>query len=93
MHRGRNMADDFALSDIKKIAGGEELLAGNFGIEVEGLRVTHDGKLSLKPHPSIFGNKLTNPYITTDFSESQVEIITPTFESIDEAFDFFFIHV
>ena len=31
------MADDFALSDIKKIAGGEELLAGNFGIEVEGL--------------------------------------------------------
>ena len=25
------MADDFALSDIKKIAGGEELLAGNFG--------------------------------------------------------------
>ena len=89
MHRGRNMADDFALSDIKKIAGGEELLAGNFGIEVEGLRVTHNGKLSLRPHPSIFGNKLTNPYITTDFSESQVEIITPTFESIDEAFDFF----
>ena len=40
------MADDFALSDIKKIAGGEELLAGNFGIEVEGLRVTHNGKLS-----------------------------------------------
>ena len=72
------MADDFSLSDIKKIAGGEELLAGNFGIEVEGLRVTHDGKLSLRPHPSIFGNKLTNPYITTDFSESQVEIITPT---------------
>ena len=28
-------------------------------------------------------------YITTDFSESQIEIITPTFDTIDEAFSFF----
>ena len=27
--------------------------------------------------------------ITTDFSESQIEIITPTFDTIDEAFSFF----
>lgn len=84
-----NMDDNFKLSNIKKAASGEELLAGNFGIEVEGLRVTREGHLSLKPHPPIFGNKLSNPYITTDFSESQVEIITPTFDNIDDAFDFF----
>ena len=32
---------------------------------------------------------LTNPLVTTDFSESQIEIITPTFDTIDEAFDTF----
>ena len=83
------MADDFGLSNVKKLVNGEELLAGHFGIEVEGLRVDREGNLSLKPHPKIFGNKLTNPFITTDFSESQIEIITPAFDDIDEAFDFF----
>lgn len=48
-----------------------------------------DGKLSLRPHPSVFGNKSSNPFITTDFSESQIEIITPTFDSIDEAYEVF----
>lgn len=67
----------------------EEILAGSFGIEWESLRAHSDGKLSLTPHPEIFGDKLTNPLVTTDFSESQIEIITPTFDSIDEAFDIF----
>ncbi len=67
----------------------EEILKGSFGIEWESLRAHSDGKLSLTPHPEVFGDKLTNPLITTDFSESQIEIITPTFDSIDEAFDVF----
>ena len=67
----------------------DEILAGSFGIEWESLRAKDDGKLSLTPHPAIFGDKLTNPLITTDFSESQIEIITPTFDTIDEAFDTF----
>ena len=46
-------------------------------------------ELSLTPHPEVFGDKLTNPLITTDFSESQIEIITPTFNTIDKAFDTF----
>lgn len=66
-----------------------EILAGSFGIEWECLRAKGDGKLSLTPHPEIFGDKLTNPLVTTDFSESQIEIITPTFDTIDEAFDTF----
>ena len=67
----------------------DEILAGLFGIEWESLRVHSDGKLSLTPHPEVFGDKLTNPLVTTDFSESQIEIITPTFDSIDEAFNVF----
>ena len=66
-----------------------EILAGSFGIEWECLRAKGEGQLSLTPHPEIFGDKLTNPLVTTDFSESQIEIITPTFNTIDEAFDTF----
>ena len=66
-----------------------EIFAGSFGIEWESLRAKGEGELSLTPHPAIFGDKLTNPVVTTDFSESQIEIITPTFNTLDEAFDSF----
>ena len=76
------------LKDLSKLSS-EEILAGSFGIEWEALRVKSDGNLALSPHPAIFGDKLTNPLITTDFSESQIEIITPTFDSVEEAFNTF----
>lgn len=66
-----------------------EILAGSFGIEWESLRARGEGELSLTPHPKAFGDKYTNPLITTDFSESQIEMITPAFNTIDEAFDTF----
>ena len=66
-----------------------EILEGSFGIEWESLRANGDGELSLTPHPEIFGDKFKNPLITTDFSESQIEIITPAFDTIDEAFSTF----
>lgn len=66
-----------------------EILKGSFGIEWESLRVKNDGQLSLTPHPTVFGDKLKNPLVTTDFSESQIEIITPTFNKIDKAYDTF----
>ena len=65
-----------------------DLLKGNFGIEREMLRVNRDGELSKKPHPEAFGDKLTNPYITTDFSESQIEVITPPMSTVNEAYNF-----
>jgi len=65
----------------------EDILTAGFGIEREGLRVTPLGKLALTPHPPIFGDKLENPYITTDFSESQVEIVTPVFHSVRETYE------
>ena len=46
------------------------------GIEKESLRVRTDGSLALTPHPEPLGAALTHPHITTDFSESQLELIT-----------------
>ncbi|NQZ86447.1 MAG: glutamate--cysteine ligase [Colwellia sp.] len=47
------------------------------GIEREGLRVLPEGRLSLKPHYKSLGSALTHPYITTDYSETLLEFITP----------------
>ena len=46
------------------------------GIEKESLRVRPDGTLATTPHPAPLGSALTHPHITTDFSESQLELIT-----------------
>jgi glutamate--cysteine ligase len=48
------------------------------GVEKESLRVHPDGNLALTPHPAALGAALTHPHITTDFSESQLELITGT---------------
>ncbi|MCO7176294.1 glutathione synthase [Sporolactobacillus kofuensis] len=57
---------------------------GKFGLERENLRINADGTLALTPHPQAFGNKHTNSEITTDFSESQLELVTPVASSIHE---------
>ena len=46
------------------------------GIEKESLRVRPDGALAMTPHPGALGSALTHPYITTDFCEAQLELIT-----------------
>src|SRR5512146_1600055 len=46
------------------------------GIEKESLRVRRDGSLATTPHPIALGSALKHPRITTDFSESQPELIT-----------------
>lgn len=48
----------------------------NIGLEKEGLRVTDSGSLSISRHPEKLGATLTHPCITTDFAESQLELIT-----------------
>ena len=54
------------------------------GIEKESLRISPDGHISLSSHPLALGSSLTNPFITTDFSESLLEFITPVYSDIDE---------
>lgn len=58
------------------------------GIEKEGLRVDKSGQLSKAPHPEGLGSALSNPTITTDYSESLLELITPVFERGDKAIDY-----
>ncbi|MEO7151632.1 MAG: glutamate--cysteine ligase [Burkholderiaceae bacterium] len=53
-----------------------ELQAMRRGIEKESLRANPDGSLALTPHPAALGSALTHPHITTDFSESQIELVT-----------------
>ncbi|MBS6888322.1 MAG: bifunctional glutamate--cysteine ligase GshA/glutathione synthetase GshB [Clostridium sp.] len=76
------------LNTFKALFTSDEILRGNFGVEREGLRVGVKGELSKNKHPKVFGNKIMNPYITTDFSESQLELITPVFNTSKEVYDF-----
>lgn len=58
------------------------------GLEKECLRVDSDARLSRNPHPREWGSKLTHPYISTDYSEAQPELITPYFEREETALKF-----
>jgi glutamate--cysteine ligase len=53
------------------------------GIEKESLRARADGALATTPHPAALGSPLTHPHITTDFSESQLELISGAHTSVD----------
>ena len=64
------------------------LLQGKWGLEREAQRVTQKGNLALTPHPKSLGDKQTNPEITTDFSESQLELITPPLSMIEDVYQY-----
>tara|TARA_R100000687_G_scaffold7679_2_gene7278 strand:+ start:11684 stop:13297 length:1614 start_codon:yes stop_codon:yes gene_type:complete len=54
------------------------------GIEREALRIQPNGKLAQTPHNEKLGAALTHEYITTDFSESLLEFITPPEQDADK---------
>lgn len=55
------------------------------GIERETLRIQPSGKLSIQDHNIELGSALTNDLITTDYSESLLEFITPASAHIDDS--------
>lgn len=58
------------------------------GVEKESLRVTRkEATLAQTPHPKGLGSALTHPFITTDYSESLLEFITPVSSSIEATED------
>ena len=61
----------------------ERLRGQKRGLEKESLRAMSDGKLALTPHPAALGSALTHPHITTDYSESQLELITGVHPHVD----------
>jgi glutamate--cysteine ligase len=57
------------------------------GIEKESLRATPKGALAMTPHPTALGSALTHPNITTDYSESQLELITGVHASVEQCLE------
>ncbi|AMB84148.1 glutamate--cysteine ligase [Pseudomonas agarici] len=57
------------------------------GIERECLRVTGVARLAQTPHPEELGAALTNEQITTDYSESLLEFITPALSDPADSLD------
>jgi glutamate--cysteine ligase len=53
------------------------------GVEREALRVMKEGRLADSPHQVELGSALTHPYITTDYSETLLEFITPVSHSAE----------
>ena len=62
----------------------EALSTSKIGLEKESLRVSPEGGISQTPHPAAWGSALTNPQITTDFSEALTELVTPPCDSVTE---------
>jgi len=63
--------------------GATRLVGMRRGIEKESLRTRPSGALALTPHPSALGAPLTHPHITTDYCESQIELITGVGETVE----------
>ncbi len=58
------------------------------GLEKESLRVNNAGRIAQTPHPGGLGSALTNPHITTDYSEALLELITPPLRGAGEVLQF-----
>ena len=65
----------------------ERLRGMRRGIEKESLRSLPSGALALTPHPAALGSPLTHPHITTDYSESQLELITGVHADVEGCLD------
>jgi len=74
------------LSRLKALTP-QQLKGMRRGVEKESLRAQPGGALALTPHPKALGSALTHPSITTDFSESQVELVTGAHASPEQALD------
>lgn len=58
------------------------------GLEKESLRVNKAGRIAQTDHPRALGSALTHPWITTDYSEALLELITPPQPRAKQALDF-----
>lgn len=59
----------------------------DIGIERESLRCNKNGELSKLTHSEIFGNKMTEDFVTKDFGEAQLEIRTPVCDTVKECYE------
>ncbi|MGT2636204.1 bifunctional glutamate--cysteine ligase GshA/glutathione synthetase GshB [Streptococcus ratti] len=65
------------------------VLQATFGLERESLRIDQKTqRLAQTPHPHKLGSRSYHPYIQTDYSEPQLELITPVAKSSKEVLRF-----
>ncbi|WP_342526785.1 bifunctional glutamate--cysteine ligase GshA/glutathione synthetase GshB [Chryseomicrobium sp. FSL W7-1435] len=78
--------------DLKKMLVDDRvkpyLLKARYGIEKEGKRVDLSGNLAKTDHPTCISQGDEHPYLQRDFSELQMEIITPVSETLEELFNY-----
>jgi len=67
---------DNLLAVIREENLSEQLYHSLVGLEIEEQRIDQHGRLSRRPHPSQLGARTFHPYFQTDFTESQLEVIT-----------------
>ena len=75
--------NSLAKADLQMLTA-QQMAGMRRGLEKESLRVQPDGKLALTPHPQALGSPLTHPHITTDFSESQPELVTGVHARVED---------
>ncbi|GCD13095.1 bifunctional glutamate--cysteine ligase GshA/glutathione synthetase GshB [Clostridium tagluense] len=77
--------------DIKKMLVNDRvkpnLLKARYGVEKESQRVDLSGNLVKTDHPKSISIRDEHPYIQRDFSETQMELITPVAETLEELFN------
>jgi glutamate--cysteine ligase len=61
------------------------ILQATFGLERESLRINQENKVAQTNHPDKLGNRSFHPYIQTDYSEAQIELITPIGKTTQDA--------
>ncbi|CAM3503409.1 bifunctional glutamate--cysteine ligase GshA/glutathione synthetase GshB [Brevibacillus invocatus] len=78
--------------DFKKMLVDDQvkpyLLKARYGVEKESKRVDLSGNLAKTDHPKSISQQDEHPYIQRDFSELQMEIITPVAETLEELFNY-----
>ncbi len=76
-----------SLANKLQALGSARLLGIRRGIEKESLRTRRSGNLAGTQHPRALGAALTHPRITTDYCESQLEMITGVHAGVQACLD------
>lgn len=75
------------MSQLSQLSAHRALLKNiRRGIEREAIRLDKTNQFARDPHPKALGSALTHPHITTDYSESLLELITDPHTSIRALF-------
>lgn len=70
---------------LQNVPATTNILEATFGLEREGLRIKESGQVAQTNHPKSLGSRTSHPYIQTDFSEAQLELITPISQTTKQA--------